>query len=225
MRPARSDPLKDCCVLRGAFYGAAEEKPGISASVCHLLLLGSVRGGKLISDDVPAPCWAACGVLWPHFPDAHGPEALRREDRPGGLEILCRGGGSWAISSLSSSSSWGSPHRGLYGLPGQLGDTSGGHHLAALHLKEKLPPTKVLCLVLALVGTFVITTAPPAGGRWRASWWCWRQWSPGAWPLSSCASSPPSIPHSGHSLRHGHQSDLPHPHGGGGRGAGRGAPA
>lgn len=30
---------------------------------------GSVYvGGKLISDDVPAPCWAACGVLWPHFP-------------------------------------------------------------------------------------------------------------------------------------------------------------
>ena len=29
---------------------------------------------------------------------------------------------------------------------------------AALHLKEKITPTKVLCLVLALVGTFVITT-------------------------------------------------------------------
>ena len=40
---------------------------------------------------------------------------------------------------------------------------------AALHLKEKITPTKVLCLVLALVGTFVITTGATGQGRWRAS--------------------------------------------------------
>lgn len=35
---------------------------------------------------------------------------------------------------------------------------------AALHLKEKITPTKVLCLVLALVGTFVITTGATGPG-------------------------------------------------------------
>lgn len=36
---------------------------------------------------------------------------------------------------------------------------------AALHLKEKITPTKVLCLVLALVGTFVITTGATGQGE------------------------------------------------------------
>ena len=114
------------------------------------------------------------------------------------------------------------PHRGLYGSLVNSVTPVGVTIFAALHLKEKITPTKVLCLVLALVGTFVITTGATGQGEMAgilvvlAAVVTWSVAS--VFMRQLTAKYPPFC----HSLRHGHQSDFPHPHGGGGRGAGRG---
>lgn len=74
---------------------------------------GSVYvGGKLISDDVPAPLLGCLRCFVASFPlmlMARKHFGVKIDRRTGNT---LPGWGSWAISSLSSSSSWGSPSPG-----------------------------------------------------------------------------------------------------------------
>lgn len=157
---------------------------------------GSVYvGGKLISDDVPAPLLGCLRCFVASFPlmlmaRKHFGVKIDRADWKYFAGVGVMGYFLTIFLIQLGISLTGASMASLVNSVTPVGVTI----FAALHLKEKITPTKVLCLVLALVGTFVITTGATGQGRWRASWWCWRQWSPGAWPLSSCASSPPSIP-------------------------------
>ena len=113
---------------------------------------GSVYvGGKLISDDVPAPLLGCLRCFVASFP-----LMLMARKHFGVMGyfltiFLIQLGISLTGASMAS----------LVNSVTPVGVTI----FAALHLKEKITPTKVLCLVLALVGTFVITTGATGQGE------------------------------------------------------------
>ena len=121
---------------------------------------GSVYvGGKLISDDVPAPLLGCLRCFVASFPlmlmaRKHFGVKIDRADWKYFAGVGVMGYFLTIFLIQLGISLTGASMASLVNSVTPVGVTI----FAALHLKEKITPTKVLCLVLALVGTFVITT-------------------------------------------------------------------
>lgn len=177
---------------------------------------GSVYvGGKLISDDVPAPLLGCLRCFVASFPlmlmaRKHFGVKIDRADWKYFAGVGVMGYFLTIFLIQLGISLTGASMASLVNSVTPVGVTI----FAALHLKEKITPTKVLCLVLALVGTFVITTGATGQGEMAGILVVLA--AVVTWSVASVFMAPAHrqvSPHSGHSLRHGHQSDFPHPYG------------
>ena len=128
---------------------------------------GSVYvGGKLISDDVPAPLLGCLRCFVASFPlmlmaRKHFGVKIDRADWKYFAGVGVMGYFLTIFLIQLGISLTGASMASLVNSVTPVGVTI----FAALHLKEKITPTKVLCLVLALVGTFVITTGATGQGE------------------------------------------------------------
>lgn len=135
--------------------------------VATFFFWGSVYvGGKLISGDVPAPLLGCLRCFVAVFPlmlmaRRHFGIKIDRADWKYFIAVGVLGYFMTIFLIQMGISLTGASMAALVNSVTPVGVTI----FAAIHLKEKITPTKILCLALALAGTFIITTGAAGQGE------------------------------------------------------------